>query len=255
VTVSSLQNIYREIKTFFNWMTTFSNWYTMELMFFGLREISGKIKTRNGLKILVRSKNDLSVLDEINVKKVYNQKPLKVPLNGVFIDVGAHIGTFSLYAAKVFKAKKVYSFEPCPENYATLDINVQNNHLKEIITPIPKAISAQAENRDLFLSAENDGCHSFYSSNQQKNIVQVQCVTLKQALEENHIDFVDYLKIETIDEETIAKIRIIGMEYHLKPREEFVKLLEKLGFTVFDSKEEWRNSIYIIAARIKAVKK
>jgi FkbM family methyltransferase len=61
--------------------------------------------------------------------------------------------------------------------------------------------------------------------------VQVECVTLKQALKENNIDHVDYLKmdcegveweiLETIDEETRSKIRIIGMEYHLKPREEF----------------------------------
>jgi hypothetical protein len=28
-----------------------------------------------------------------------------VPPNGVVLDVGAHIGTFSLYAAKVCKAK------------------------------------------------------------------------------------------------------------------------------------------------------
>jgi FkbM family methyltransferase len=248
----SFRNLYQRVKTF-------SNWYTMELMYSGLREIGGNVKTWNRLKILVRSRNDLSVLDEVYAKKVYDQKPLRVPHNSVVIDVGAHIGAFSLYAAKVCKAKKVYSFEPCPENYATLEMNVQNNHLNSVITPIPKAIGAQAGKRDLLLCAENDGCHSFYPISQHPNAVQVECVTLKQALKENNIDHVDYLKLdcegaeweilETIDEETISKIRVIVMEFHLKPREEFVKLLGKHRFNVFDSEEEWRNSSYVLAAK------
>jgi FkbM family methyltransferase len=138
-------------------------------------------------------------------------------------------------------------------------MNVENNNLSGIITPIARAIDAQAGTRELFLDPKDSLCHTFYSSSQRPNGVQVECVTLKQTLKENNIDHVDYLKIdcegaewailETIDEETISKIRIIGMEFHLKPREEFVNLLGKLGFSIFNSEEEWRNSSYILAAK------
>jgi FkbM family methyltransferase len=231
----------------------------MELMYSGLRDNGGKIKTWSGLKILVKNKKDLYPLEEVYVQNVYDQKSVTIPPNGVVLDVGAHIGTFSLYAAKVCKARKVYSFEPLPKNYEILKMNVKNNHLSDIITPIPKAIDAQAGTRELFLDARGDLFPSFYSSSKRSNTVQVECVTLKQVLKENSIDHVDYLKMDcegaeweilkAIDEETISRIGIIGMEYHLKSREEFVKLLLQLGFSVFDSEEEWRNSSYILAAK------
>jgi hypothetical protein len=56
-------------------MMTFSNWYTMVLMYSGLREPEGEIKTRGGLKFAVRSKNDLAVLDEVVMERAYDQSP------------------------------------------------------------------------------------------------------------------------------------------------------------------------------------
>ena len=138
-------------------------------------------------------------------------------------------------------------------------MNVKNNNLSDTITPIPKAIDAQTGTRELFLDARGDLFPSFYSTNKRSNTLQVECVTLKQVLKENSIEHVDYLKMDcegaeweilkAIDEETISRIGIIGMEYHLKSRGEFVKLLLQLGFSVFDSDEEWRNSSYILAAK------
>jgi FkbM family methyltransferase len=231
----------------------------MEAMYYGLRETGCEVRTRAGLKILVRCWKDLYPLEEVYVHKVYDQKPVRVPPNGVVLDVGAHIGTFSLYAAKAYKAKKVYSFEPCPKNYATLKMNVQNNGLSNIVIPIPKAIDAQTGTRELFLDPRGDLFHSFYFSGQQTSTVKVECITLKQAIKENGIDHVDYLKmdcegaeweiLETMDKETLSKISTIGMEYHLKPREDFVKLLDRLGFNVLNLKEEWRNRTYILAIK------
>lgn len=225
----------------------------------GLRKIDGEIRTWSGVKIFARSKNDLRALDLVYITKPYETKLVRVPYNSVVFDVGAHIGTFSLYAAKVRKAKRVYSYEPFPENYATLSMNVQNNHLEKIIEPIPKAIYAETGLRDLFISDENDRCNSLLIGNQQAKTVKVECITLKQALEENHVDYVDYLKmncegaewdiLKTIDDKTISKIGVIGMEFHLKPREEFEELLLQLGFSVLDSKKEILNSQFIIASR------
>lgn len=55
------------------------------------------------------------------------------------IDIGAHYGIYSLLAAR--KAKKVYAFEPVPENFEVLKKNIAGNKLQRIITPINKAVS------------------------------------------------------------------------------------------------------------------
>lgn len=234
----------------------------MELMYCHLQKIQGKIETRSGLNIIVQCSGDLFALNEMYIKKVYDQEPVRIPYNSVVLDVGAHIGTFSLYAAKLCKAKKVYSFEPCPESYETLKLNIQNNQLNDIITPIQTAIDAKAETRELLIDPENSLRNSFYVSDQnsqRSDAVKVKCITLKQTMKENNVDFVDFLKLdcegsewgilETIDQETISKIGIIAMEYHFKSREEFSKLLGQIGYSVFDSDEKWRNASYIIATK------
>jgi FkbM family methyltransferase len=231
----------------------------MELMFLGLRKIEGEIRLWNGLKIFVHSRNDLNVMDEIYIKKVYDQKPLVVAQGGVIVDVGAHVGMFAFYAVKRWKAKKVVCFEPCPENYARLVRNIQNNNLTDIITADPQAISEQTEERSLHIYPGNDQCHSLYGTDEGE-MVRVQCVTLKQALEMNHISHVDYLKLDcegpeweilkSLDVETLAKIDVIGMEIHERPRMEFVGLVKQLGFTIFESEDKWRDNM-ILGAKNK----
>ena len=178
---------------------TFSNWLSVELMYLSGRHVN-KVKLWNGLNIAVRCENDVDVLEEVYLKKVYDQNPVKIPRNAVVLDIGAHIGTFSLYAAQKCKAKTVYSFEPFPENFEMLKTNVKNNHLNATITPIGKAISAKCEKRDLFFTPNRAGWNSFYregdKDNPQRSSVQVDCITLKHALEENGIEYVDYLKVD-----------------------------------------------------------
>lgn len=58
---------------------------------------------------------------------------------GTAIDIGAHYGIYSLLAAR--KSKKVYAFEPVPENFEVLKRNIAANNLQDIIEPINKAVS------------------------------------------------------------------------------------------------------------------
>ncbi len=57
------------------------------------------------------------------------------------VDVGAHIGYFSLLAARrVGSTGHVYAFEPAPENYRLLVRNISLNRYQNII-PVRKAVS------------------------------------------------------------------------------------------------------------------
>ena len=53
--------------------------------------------------------------------------------NSVAMDVGAHIGTFSIPLARWFK--KVIAFEPSPETHALLVKNIALNRLTNVASP------------------------------------------------------------------------------------------------------------------------
>ena len=56
----------------------------------------------------------------------------KIPKNGIFIDVGAHIGKYAIAMAKVIGDKGlVIAVEPHPENFSVLTENISLNHFEE----------------------------------------------------------------------------------------------------------------------------
>ncbi len=60
-----------------------------------------------------------------------------------FIDVGAHIGYFSLCAAKLVGPQGVVlAIEPDPENFARLQANVTRNDLVHIVRPLRAAVGS-----------------------------------------------------------------------------------------------------------------
>jgi len=56
--------------------------------------------------------------DEIWAYRKYDYFGYRVNAGDVVVDIGANIGTFSLYAAKICGASLVLSFEPFSENYS-----------------------------------------------------------------------------------------------------------------------------------------
>lgn len=66
---------------------------------------------------------------------IKNFKNYKIK-NIILWDIGANIGLYSIYAAKVNKRIKVFSFEPSPNNYKTLGMNISINKLQKKINLI-----------------------------------------------------------------------------------------------------------------------
>jgi FkbM family methyltransferase len=70
---------------------------------------------------------DASTLEEVFYKDIYEQES-KIKPGDVVLDVGAHIGSFTLKAAKeVGPGGRVVSFEPSSENFRLLTLNVNSN--------------------------------------------------------------------------------------------------------------------------------
>jgi len=82
-----------------------------------------------------------------------------------FIDVGAHIGYFSmLTAAFVGPTGCVYSLEPNRDNFSRLTHHIALNNYDNVI-PLNCAAAIQTGPRELFLQAGNDGGHAIWDIN------------------------------------------------------------------------------------------
>ena len=102
------------------------------------------------------------------VSSFYTKEPDTVhwlesmPEGSVFLDVGANVGMYSIFAAKV-KNARVFAFEPESQNFSLLNQNIQLNALSGCVMAYPLAISDDAKIGPLYLSDFSLGgsCHSF----------------------------------------------------------------------------------------------
>lgn len=80
-------------------------------------------KLRNNLKFVIRLFTwDSWVIDEI----IFNKE------GDTIIDIGAHIGIPSIYAASIIRNGKIYCFEPVGDNFSLLKKNIILNKLNNI---------------------------------------------------------------------------------------------------------------------------
>ena len=95
-----------------------------------------------------------------------------------FVDVGAHVGLFTLPAAKwVGKSGRVIAFEPHPDNFAMLTKNIGANTLGEHVDAIQSAVSDCTTPVSLHISGFNTGDHQLFHAGG-RNAIEVQCTTL-----------------------------------------------------------------------------
>jgi FkbM family methyltransferase len=100
----------------------------------------------------------------------------------LFIDIGAHIGYYSLHAARtVGMTGRVIAFEPDPENAELLSRNAAENDLRGIrIERV--ALGDRAGVGTLYLSSTNRGDHRLDATDEPRTTVEVPVVPLDEAL-------------------------------------------------------------------------
>jgi FkbM family methyltransferase len=134
-----------------------------------------------------------------------------LPSDGTFIDVGAHIGYFSLKAAKkVGPGGRVVSIEPNPRTLIELNENLRQSGAKQAVVQ-PVACADRRTRLDLFLGPEsNTGTASLARQNaardpgQQVESVTVDAVPLDEILEGLNLSHVHVIKMDIEGAELIA---------------------------------------------------
>jgi FkbM family methyltransferase len=80
--------------------------------------------------------------------------------DAVFVDVGANIGTHTVYALKSGRFARAVAFEPEPRNAALLAMNIEANALSNAVTIIAKAAGEAGGSAVLHLHPRNKGAHA-----------------------------------------------------------------------------------------------
>lgn len=175
-------------------------------------------------------------------KEIFADQSYKIKTNSdkpIIYDCGANIGISCLYFSKYFPSAKIKAFEPDPNIAKILKQNIVNNHI-DSVELINKAV--WINNGKVNISLEGADGASIHSN---KNLVKVECVRLKEFLE-NEIK-IDLLKmdIEGAEYEVILDCRDslknvdnIFIEYHSfndSPQRlsEILSILEKNNFRYF----------------------
>ena len=116
------------------------------------------------LKLFVRPwlKSDDSVIAEVLERRVYEKRGVKLSTCSLWLDVGAHIGCFSLAAA--CDGCRVLAYEPHPQNFALLVRNLKRNRMSDSVECVEAALLCNDEAASgevpLYLAPQSTSFHS-----------------------------------------------------------------------------------------------
>ena len=230
-----------------------------------------KIKVSEGIHMLFRARTlDRAVLKDVWTKDAYSKAGFEIRESDTVIDIGGHIGAFTVFAAKKAAKGQIYTFEPFSENYEMLLSNVKLNHIKNAVIE-NAAIGKEDGISKLYIRpkeltkgeiAYNSGGHSFHLIKDSNISVEVKTYMLDSVIEKHKLRNVDFLKMDcegaeyeiifNTSKETLSRISKIVMECH--PYENYTyddmhDFLEDNGFECLSSKDRHYNLYLIYAIR------
>ena len=185
-------------------------------------------KTTNGTIFnLRRNTFDSGVIIESWWLKSYTRHLKNIQNDAVIIDIGSHIGAFSLFAATKYTKSHIFAFEPSIENFALLNKNIEVNNLEKRIKTFNLAVTDGIK-KTIMLNEHpsNLGMHSVvfdYNLGAKEQRYEVPTISLDRIFSENKIKKCDLLKLDcegaeysilfAASKNTLEKINNIVMEY------------------------------------------
>lgn len=155
------------------------------------------------------------------VKKYYKYKPLP---GDIFLDIGANIGTTSIWISKNIKnPMRVYAFEPNPDTYRILSANIILNGC-ENVNAINMALGNREENLKMYTFKGNSGRNQIMTEanrgkyiRDEAGLISVKGTTLEKWIKEEKIE-TDRIKYIWIDAEGFEPFILDGMKSVLSRR-------------------------------------
>lgn len=181
------------------------------------RDITVKFRGRD-LNLFLDGEADESVYEEIFVDRDYRVLDDFLKQASVVVDIGAHIGLFSLYAA-VCGADEIHAFEPEERNYAALKKHMKMNRVNNVRSKNLAVVGTESE-RKLFISEDSHNHSLFEEGNGEGRPVNTIAISKLMG----KIGFCDVMKmdcegaefeiIQAMKAEHFKQIGTLYIEYH-----------------------------------------
>lgn len=242
--------LFRVYRYFLAVISLSSNW--IQYLYFYFRnsaENAGdfELHLRKKINIIVRPKSgDMIAVIEDFYDQQYTCFPLIFNKGGVVVDIGAHIGTFSLAISLKNPDLRIFCFEPQPQTFKQLVKNIGLNKHKDHFLVSQTALWTSNMKQKLYI-AGGDSLGATLTKAISNDFTEVQCVTLNKLLGDYKINSCQLLKIdiegaeyevvESFTKSEYEKIESILVEYHvvdnpLHNKEFLCKILRKNNFEI-----------------------
>lgn len=158
------------------------------------------------------------------------------------LDIGAHVGSFSIYAALQAPHARILAVEPNPDTFGLLVDNIRRNQLEDRVRALNVAVGPVSGFGRLELREHSLGTRV---SRAGRGDVEVRLMALDELLAEAGSDAVDFLKLDcegmeydvlgSTRPEVLRRIGAFACEYHPEPGRQVATLeaiLASAGFRV-----------------------
>jgi len=158
------------------------------------------------------------------------------------VDIGAHVGSFTVWAGRRAPKARVLAVEPNPETFELLIENIDRNGLARRVNAVNAALADTDGTVHLELVEHSLGTRI---ARKGRGTVQVRARTLEGLLTDAGMKEVDILKVDcegaeyavfrTMNPESLSHINTLACEYHPEPGHDVSELdsvLRNAGFQV-----------------------
>ena len=240
----------KKIRIFKKLTKEVDNWRVPIMCYLGIMNKEKIIYFKNGTRCFIRNKSDaIAFFENYFLKLNTPDKRFEIKSNDTIVDIGAHVGYFTILAAKNANLGTVYSVEPHKESIELLKKNLELNNLKNVET-INAAIAKTTGRISLYIDKNDQIGNTIIKKNNQNLSENVNALSLEDFMNNNQIEKIDFLKMDcegaefeifyNLDKELLKKIKKISAEIHeyneTVSLEELKEFFEKNNFIVNTTK-------------------
>ena len=222
------------------------NWHIPILLYFGIIDSPKTVVLKNTTKCIIRNKNDaIAFLENFILETNTSHKMFKIMEHDTVIDIGAHVGYFTLYATNLAKKGKIISYEPSKNSFLTLEKNIKMNKFSNI--KLENVAVSKIQGKALLHTNDMDEIsNSLYNRNNKVEVQEVETTTLDNIFLKHKLEKINFLKMDCEGAEydiimnasssILDKIQKISAEIHEEivpySKKVIIEKLEKHGFNV-----------------------